>query len=478
MSKEIIVLIGVAGSGKSTIRQKLLEQHPDYKVYSHDDLRAEFYVKRTGRTPDARDAFRYCSENDREYGQYAKTFLANLVRSGVGIIADSTNLTPARRMKYVNAKYQYGYELRAIVVNTPLDECIARQVGRGDKAVPEDSVREQHSKINVSDLRRYYADVQWVPDDIGFEKVRSVVAGPEFNVYDPAQLKAWVDTNRMLVSVRQVKNYPGLRILKYTHDCMYRNLWDYAAIEMRGLVVDENWNIVVHPFTKLAAEGEALGILPVVRFRDDQCVTYARKVNGFMAAYTDHPKYGPLFSTTGSMDSRFVDMAKEHLEGIQAKSEGLCTWLFEICDPTDPHIVVEASGATPIALRPHRQNAELLGTSKALVGDLRQELKRCRHEGFVVQDPETGRLIKMKSRYYALIKRIGRTEPQNVNRIICDTAALSNAYGEDLMPLYQMMAKGTPLNAALTSLTDSEQRVWVLRQSVDQVYSQLGYNDG
>lgn len=477
MSKEIIVLIGVAGAGKSTIREQLLAQHPDYKVYSHDDLRAEFYAKRNARHGNAVEAFAYASANDREYEQYAKSYFGNLVKSGVGIIADSTNLTPKRRMKYINAKYTYGYDLKAVIVNTPLEECIARQSGRGYKAVPEDAVREQHSRLDIADLRRYYSDIKWVPDDKGLEHVRSVVAGPEFNLYDPEQLKAWVNSNRVLVSVRPSRIYPNLRILKYTHECMFRNLWDYAAIEMRGLVIDDAWNVVVHPFTKLAAEGEALGILPVITFGDQELVTYAKKYNGFMAAMTFHPTYGTLYSTTGSMDSRFVEMAKKYLGNYLTteRTKTPVTMLYEVCDPTDPHIVTEDFGGFHLATRPHGQPEIMADTKTAYVWELRDQLKTVRHEGFVVRHDASGRLVKMKSRYYTLIKWIGRTEPQNVNRIICDTDMLVNKFGADLMPLYQLLKKGSPLNTMLTTVTDPDQRVFGLRQAVDQVYSQLGY---
>lgn len=476
MSKEIIVLIGVAGSGKSTIRAELLAQHPDYKVYSIDDLRAAFFAKRNARHGNASEAFAYASAHDREYEQYTKTYLANLLKSGVGIIADSTNLSPKRRMKYVNAKYTYGYDLKAIVVNTPLQECLDRQAGRGDKAVPEEAVRDQYSKLDLSDLRRYYSDVKWIPNDSGMEKIRNIVAGPDFNLYNPAQLRDWVNSNLALVSVRRTQIYPDLRVLKYTRECMFRNLWDYAAIEMRGLVVDNDWNVVVHPFTKLAAEGEVLGILPAVVFEDNTVVQWSRKINGFMAAVTLHPQRGVLFSTTGSMDSNFVTMMRKHLGfNIPFGTTRATTYLYEICDSSDPHIVAEEPGATMLAVREHGKSEELWAPKSSSVGDLRPLLNTCRHEGFVAKDPATGRLIKLKSRYYTLIKWIGRTEPQNVNRIICDTDALVHKFGADLAPLYEMFKKGTPLNAALTSAAPESQRVWALRQAVDQVYSQLGY---
>ena len=60
-----------------------------------------------------------------------------------------------------------------------------------------------------------------------------------------------------------------------------------------------------------------------------------------------------MFSTTGSLDSSFVQMAKEHLEKYQnlfvAKPN--YTFLFEIVDEKDPHIIEEELGEYLLACR-------------------------------------------------------------------------------------------------------------------------------
>ena len=72
----------------------------------------------------------------------------------------------------------------------------------------------------------------------------------------------------------------------------------------------------------------------------------------------NHPSYGAdfdgktLFSTTGSLDSDFAKMVETHC----FKYENIFhdypnhTFLFEICDPSDVHIIRENFGKTLIGV--------------------------------------------------------------------------------------------------------------------------------
>ena len=57
-----------------------------------------------------------------------------------------------------------------------------------------------------------------------------------------------------------------------------------------------------------------------------------------------------LVSTTGSVDSPFVDMAMEYINQVEDGMETMCefykgyTWLFECCHPNDPHIIQQEPG--------------------------------------------------------------------------------------------------------------------------------------
>ena len=66
---------------------------------------------------------------------------------------------------------------------------------------------------------------------------------------DIKKIREFVENNPGLVTRKESIRYPGLFVLKYKRKVFYDNLWTPELQELRGLVVDEDWNIVVHPFT-------------------------------------------------------------------------------------------------------------------------------------------------------------------------------------------------------------------------------------
>lgn len=449
MDRELIVLIGISGSGKTTKRNELLAdpRYQNYSVYSLDELRLDFFERRNGRpAKDGNEAHAYFNEHEDDFNQMANARWNNLVKSPVlGIIADNTNLTHNRRYRYIEAARAHGYKLRAIVMNTSMSKCLDRQLGR-DAPVPLTSLAMQYDALKTQSLHKDFHVVEYVPNDAGMVKPMAYIkAGPDFNLYDPEQLREWVEANPKLVKMRYSTRYPDLRVLKYQPRCMYENLWDYAAIEMRGLVIDRDWNIVVHPFTKMDYEGTPLGSVPATRFADDQMLEVGKKFNGFMGAVTKTSKYGTIYSTTGSLDSEFCDMIKEYVpEDHHMLIEG-ATVMFEICHPKDPHVVPEDAKAYWLGTRPvaytntdgsHDMNTfpDFQVTAKTL----RTDLMACRHEGFVAraQGQDGAPIVKFKSRYYAITKSVGRCKPENLNRLLNDLNGMKNKYGADLEPAY------------------------------------------
>lgn len=101
----------------------------------------------------------------------------------------------------------------------------------------------------------------------------------------------------------------GLSVFKYSRKVFYDQLWntDPLLLEARGIVLDDDGNKVVWPFTKVFNYGEnGAGEL----LEASTPVVAPRKVNGFMAAC----RYwnGELIvSTTGSLDSDFAVLARE-----------------------------------------------------------------------------------------------------------------------------------------------------------------------
>ena len=235
------------------------------------------------------------------------------------------------------------------------------------------------------------------------------------NVTDE-QLKIFCEKNPHLVSIKQSERYPDLSVVKYKRKVFYDNLWTPELMELRGLVIDRDWNVIVRPFTKVFNRGERGTDIPL-----DMPVIAVRKVNGFMAAVTNTKKYGVIVSTTGSLDSPFVDMAKEMLPGWCDAQQLMPhhTYLFEICHPNDPHIVTEQPGAYLIGIRSlysgyDEQESVLDEVSTmrpewtyCLFSDVLEMSKTCKHEGYMVR-AENGTVLKLKSPYYLTKKFFAR----------------------------------------------------------------------
>lgn len=256
----------------------------------------------------------------------------------------------------------------------------------------------------------------------------------------PKELKEFVEGNPSLVTKKQSKRFPSLFVLKYALTVFYANQWHLndLLLECRGLVVDADYNVIIKPFTKVFNYQENGASIPL-----DEVCTVARKINGFMACVTIDTSYTDDFiiSTTGSLDSDFVDLARKHIEPLRSKlyeyvGDTKVSYLFEICDESDPHIIKEEYGAWLIGLNVYSHEKEiissfseyLLDNASNFIGCMRPETyemkfsdvlemnRKCEHEGFMVIGKDT--TLKLKSQYYLLTKWLARIGPTKFNRMV------------------------------------------------------------
>lgn len=246
------------------------------------------------------------------------------------------------------------------------------------------------------------------------------------------KLKQFVADNPKLVSMKPCGE--GIFILKYKKSVFYKNLWNEYLEECRGTIIDEDFNVVSRPFTKIynySVEDKA----PVLA--DNTPVTAYRKVNGFMIAMTWHDN-DILVSTTGTTDSLFVEYAKEMMLTHQSWTDWQAavrmtqgfTMMFECVHPKDPHIVPEEVGMYFLGWRANTWDSPMLGHGEAIakhwqgfaltccacgyaesfdttVGELVKLSKTVRHEGFVAYT-SAGQAFKIKSPYYLVSKFVAR----------------------------------------------------------------------
>ena len=238
---------------------------------------------------------------------------------------------------------------------------------------------------------------------------------------------------KALVTRRESIRHPGLFVKKYTKRVFFDNLWheDNALLESRGHVETADGQIVIRPLTKIFNRFENGVDIDL----NETCV-HVQKINGFMAAVTWVDQVNDVVvSTTGSLDSDYVLLAekyitediKNYIKAMRTVSPG--TYVFEICAPDDPHIIVEKAGAYLLALRLHSEEgpyfttwaeeigldiiAKMMGVSRPEWGygkfsDVVEQTSKCQHEGFVVYGQTSKTVLKMKSPYYLFMKAAAR----------------------------------------------------------------------
>lgn len=283
------------------------------------------------------------------------------------------------------------------------------------------------------------------------------------------KLKEFVEANPKLVQRKESIRFPGLFVIKYKRNVFYNNLWNDVLIECRGLVVDKDFNIVIQPFTKIFNHYENN-----TNIDRDEMVTAIRKVNGFMACATYVEGYGVIVSTTGSLDSDFVTLAEKYItpenKGVIERYAPYMTFMFEICDNTDPHIIPEKEGAYLLGARKIGSTVDYT-TDKANEGwldeaamsmfnvqrpkwkvcrfsDIVVEANACNHEGFLVYSNDT--TLKIKSPCYKIKKFMARKNPEKLLTLLDKPHVIKQTVEEEFYDLIDFLSANKDVYSALT----------------------------
>jgi len=140
-SPELVMMVGIPGSGKSTYVQQLKEK--GYEVINPDAIRFEL-------TGDMADQ----SQNKRVWDLTYER-LVKLLKSGRNAVLDATNVNLSNRRKFMNAVKEEvpNVVFKAIVVNVDKEEAIRRvqkRVSEGGLDIPSDVMDRMYNNMQLN----------------------------------------------------------------------------------------------------------------------------------------------------------------------------------------------------------------------------------------------------------------------------------------------------------------------------------------
>lgn len=461
--KKLVIVRGHQGSGKSTFAKEIIEKfklnYPNALIFHWENDKG--MINEKGEYHFSNKAFSKSKHTFfKTYNQFLKQIRQGEIKNHILLIISNVNQSTEKCMQLIKS---------------------AEKVGIKD--------------IKVFCLKNFFDNIHNVPDSIVFQTYKNINDNPVPNeiilpivqpmnehkkslynkwlngnldlTYDKDKhsfvTKEYLQTHQSKYVVNKTKDFPNLLVLKYAKKVFFENSFDKALLEMRGLILDKYYNIIVRPFKKVFNYSELIDKNSqfTLKIKPNHKVDAVVKVNGFLGVCTyvqldkNHQSFNEnfnhtvLYSTTGTLDSKFAHMVKQHCQKYETlfKQYPNHTFLFEINDESDQHIIKEEFGETFIGLIDVATGKQWTETNLNKVADdfnqkqkeihsnlflkrpqvfenisfqeLQEMLKNIQLEGFMVFDHKTKEILcKMKSPFYLMTKLFARKANKNLNSLL------------------------------------------------------------
>lgn len=149
----MFIMIGPSGSGKSTWTRQHFDESKD-TIISFDGMKLQFLVDKDAvrdsyqSEAEAYDhAWAFANENEKEFVAFAKQKAAELfavtTATGGNVFIDIVNASKKKRAEWVTMANKHNYRIVAVEFWNTFETLSARQQTRGDKCVPDRSIKQQ-----------------------------------------------------------------------------------------------------------------------------------------------------------------------------------------------------------------------------------------------------------------------------------------------------------------------------------------------
>lgn len=133
---KLTILKGLPASGKSALAKEMVDKNPNNVKRINKDLLREML-----------DCGHYTKKSEGYIIKTRDQLILAALEAGKNVIVDDTNLNPIHEVHIRDMLQRSGldYEVEVIFVNTPLEECIKRDLNR-HKSVGEKVIRDMYKK--------------------------------------------------------------------------------------------------------------------------------------------------------------------------------------------------------------------------------------------------------------------------------------------------------------------------------------------
>lgn len=169
MSKKLLMLQGLPGSGKSYFAEKT-----GFQVVNKDSIRRNLEA----------DGWEWSRENEKDVIAKRDSLISRYLRDGYSVVSDDTNFGRKHKVRLEQLARENGAEFEIKRIDTPLDICLGRNAQREGKAkVPESAILSMYEKYVANDVDRFPLSAKQ-GKDYPFEKVERKAGLPEAIICD------------------------------------------------------------------------------------------------------------------------------------------------------------------------------------------------------------------------------------------------------------------------------------------------------